>query len=94
MKIYMPSSDMITDHIMLILCTDKNPENIEEVTKTFHRVQQAYEVLIDAQERAWYDQHREAILRGGRQGDSIFHNRCLCSVSRSWTWGRIQRRVS
>ena len=25
--------------------------------------QEAYEVLSDAQERAWYDSHREAILR-------------------------------
>jgi len=28
-------------------------------------IQQAYEVLIDPQERAWYDKHREAILKGG-----------------------------
>jgi len=44
---------------------DKNPENIEECTKQFHLIQQAYDVLIDPQERAWYDKHREAILRGG-----------------------------
>ena len=48
------------------LVVDKNPGNIEECTAQFHLVQQAYEVLIDPQERAWYDKHREAILRGGR----------------------------
>ncbi len=48
-----------------VTISDKNPDNIEEVTKTFHEIQQAYEVLIDPQERAWYDKHREAILKGG-----------------------------
>jgi len=44
---------------------DKNPDNLEEVKAKFLEVQQAYEVLIDPQERAWYDKHREAILKGG-----------------------------
>lgn len=44
---------------------DKNPENIDECTRVFHQIQQAYEVLSDPQERAWFDKHREAILRGG-----------------------------
>ena len=44
---------------------DKNPDNIEESTEVFRIVQQAYEVLSDPQERAFYDKHREAILRGG-----------------------------
>ena len=29
-------------------------------------IQQAYDVLSDPQERAWYDNHREEILRGAR----------------------------
>ncbi|KAM0322382.1 hypothetical protein ACHAQA_009449 [Verticillium albo-atrum] len=33
-------------------------------TRRFAEVQSAYEVLSDPQERAWYDSHREAILRG------------------------------
>ncbi|XP_048759985.2 dnaJ homolog subfamily C member 21-like isoform X2 [Ostrea edulis] len=44
---------------------DKNPDNMEECTKQFRAVQQSYEVLSDSQERAWYDKHREQILRGG-----------------------------
>lgn len=38
---------------------------MEECTEQFRQVQQAYEVLIDPQERAWYDKHRDAILHGG-----------------------------
>lgn len=43
---------------------DKN-DNSEESTRVFTEIQQAYEVLIDPQERAWYDKHREKIIRGG-----------------------------
>lgn len=43
---------------------DKNQDNVEECTRTFNTIQQAYEVLSDPQERAWYDKHREEILRG------------------------------
>ncbi|KAL4236348.1 DnaJ subfamily C member 21 [Mactra antiquata] len=56
---------------------DKNPDNVEECTQQFRIVQQAYEVLSDPQERAWYDKHREAILRGGLgQGDN-YEDNCL-----------------
>ena len=44
---------------------DKNQENNEESTRIFTEIQQAYEVLSDPQERAWYDKHREQIIRGG-----------------------------
>jgi len=32
------------------------------VTKLFREVQSAYDVLMDPQERAWYDKHKDAIL--------------------------------
>ena len=44
---------------------DKNTDNSKESTRVFTEIQQAYEVLIDPQERAWYDKHREQIIRGG-----------------------------
>lgn len=43
---------------------DKNINNQEEAKTFFQLIQQAYEVLSDAQERAWYDRHREQILHG------------------------------
>ncbi|KAJ3161643.1 hypothetical protein HDU86_006413 [Geranomyces michiganensis] len=48
----------------LELHPDKNMHRIEESTILFAQIQQAYEVLSDDHERAWYDSHREAILRG------------------------------
>lgn len=32
---------------------DKNPDDVEECTRLFNSIQQAYEVLSDPQERAW-----------------------------------------
>ncbi|CAH2240112.1 dnaJ homolog subfamily C member 21 [Pararge aegeria] len=43
---------------------DKNLENLQEAKEHFQLVQNAYEVLSDPQERAWYDNHREQLLRG------------------------------
>uniref|UniRef100_A0A182RRC1 DnaJ homolog subfamily C member 21 n=1 Tax=Anopheles funestus TaxID=62324 RepID=A0A182RRC1_ANOFN len=44
---------------------DKNLDNAEEANQQFLLVQAAYDVLSDPQERGWYDNHREQILRGG-----------------------------
>ncbi|KAL6267353.1 hypothetical protein P5V15_000428 [Pogonomyrmex californicus] len=44
---------------------DKNLENPDEAKEQFQLVQQAWDILSDSQERAWYDNHREAILKGG-----------------------------
>ncbi|XP_052895508.1 dnaJ homolog subfamily C member 21 [Anopheles moucheti] len=44
---------------------DKNLDNADEANQQFLLVQAAYDVLSDPQERAWYDNHREQILRGG-----------------------------
>ncbi|KAN0064958.1 hypothetical protein ACQY0O_002016 [Thecaphora frezii] len=43
---------------------DKNPDNVEQANKIFHKLQEAYEILSDDQERAWYDQNRERLLNG------------------------------
>ena len=52
---------------------DKNPDNVDEYTEIFREIQCAYDVLSDKQERAFYDKHREAILKGGDEfvDDSI-----------------------
>ncbi|KAK6528570.1 hypothetical protein TWF281_009810 [Arthrobotrys megalospora] len=47
----------------LELHPDKNVNNVEAATKLFSEVQAAYEVLSDPQERAWYDSHKDQILR-------------------------------
>lgn len=44
---------------------DRNHGNEEAAAERFKEVSTAYEVLNDPQERQWYDDHREAILRGG-----------------------------
>lgn len=48
----------------LELHPDRNYGDAENATRRFAEIQSAYEILSDPQERAWYDSHREAILRG------------------------------
>ena len=43
---------------------DRNIGNLEEANIRFKEVGAAYAVLIDPHERKWYDDHRDAILRG------------------------------
>ncbi|KAF2429627.1 DnaJ-domain-containing protein [Tothia fuscella] len=52
----------------LELHPDRNYGKEEEATKLFAEIQAAYEILSDPQERAWYDSHESAILRGGTGG--------------------------
>ncbi|KAL8719863.1 MAG: hypothetical protein Q9225_003188 [Loekoesia sp. 1 TL-2023] len=60
----------------LELHPDRNYGNVEETTKSFAEVQSAYEILSDPQERAWYDTHRNVILRGDddAQGNHYEHD--------------------
>ncbi|KAJ1849763.1 hypothetical protein LPJ70_000266 [Coemansia sp. RSA 2708] len=50
--------------LALVWHPDKNHGNTEEATRVFAEIKEAYETLSDPQERAWYDNHREQILRG------------------------------
>lgn len=45
---------------------DKNQHRADEAEERFKEIRAAYETLSDANERAWYDSHREAILRAGK----------------------------
>lgn len=48
---------------------DKNTGNEQEANKKFTKLQEAYEVLSDEQERAWYDQNRERLMQGGEEDE-------------------------
>lgn len=48
---------------------DRNFGNVEEATREFADAQTAYELLSDVNERAWYDRHKDAILRGDDAGE-------------------------
>ena len=56
--------------LALKLHPDKNQNSLES-KEQFSELQAAFEVLMDKQERAWYDRHREAILLSG---DSDYKN--------------------
>ncbi|OTA65901.1 DnaJ-domain-containing protein [Hypoxylon sp. EC38] len=53
----------------LELHPDRNYGDVENATQKFAEVQAAYDILSDPQERAWYDSHRDAILRGDDPAD-------------------------
>ncbi|KAK5957962.1 hypothetical protein OHC33_001152 [Knufia fluminis] len=52
----------------LELHPDRNYGNEEGATRLFAEIQAAHEVLSDPQERAWYDSHRDVLLRGEQPG--------------------------
>ncbi|EXJ95681.1 hypothetical protein A1O1_00804 [Capronia coronata CBS 617.96] len=62
----------------LELHPDRNYGNVEDATRLFAEIQSAYEVLSDPQERAWYDSHRDILLREdqatGPGGDEFSYN--------------------
>lgn len=61
--------------LALVWHPDKNRENESEATAQFRLIQQAYDVLSEPQERAWYDKHRERIIRAGL--DRNYDDKCV-----------------
>jgi len=59
---------------------DKNHENTQAAAEKFIQIQAAYEVLSDEQERAWYDSHREQILRGV-DGDAVSQDSAIVGTT-------------
>ncbi|CAL8078053.1 unnamed protein product [Orchesella dallaii] len=55
--------------LALQLHPDKNPDRQDEAKEQFQKLQQAYETLSNPQDRAWYDKHRDAVLREGFEQD-------------------------
>lgn len=48
---------------------DKNPQRLEEAQERFRIARNAYEVLSNPAERAWYDRRRDVHRSGGNGGD-------------------------
>lgn len=82
----------------LELHPDRNYGDVENATQKFAQVQSAYEVLSDPQERAWYDSHRDAILRGDEPADTEatpeYHNVRITTADEIYTLiGRFNKSV-
>jgi DnaJ-class molecular chaperone len=68
---------------------DKNVGNEETATQFFKEIQASYAVLSDPHERKWYDDHRESILRYGKERwvvVSFFFQQSLIVSSQRWRW--------
>ncbi|KAI0098812.1 DnaJ domain-containing protein [Nemania sp. FL0031] len=82
----------------LELHPDRNFGDVDNATRKFAEVQAAYEVLSDPQERAWYDSHSDAILRGDDPADfdaaPEYHNVRLTTTDDIYTlMGRFNKSV-
>ncbi|KAF2971970.1 hypothetical protein GQX73_g1571 [Xylaria multiplex] len=82
----------------LELHPDRNYGDVDNATRKFAEVQAAYEVLSDPQERAWYDSHSDAILRGDDPADfdaaPEYHNVRLTTAEDIYTlMGRFSKSV-
>ncbi|WFD33003.1 hypothetical protein MSPP1_004060 [Malassezia sp. CBS 17886] len=56
--------------LALRLHPDKNPGQEADAQRNFVRLQEAYEVLSDDTERAWYDQNRDRLMHGAADDDA------------------------
>ena len=65
---------------------DRNLDSREEAEARFKELQGAHAVLADPHERSWYDQHRDAILRGGSgvAGDAADGSESADPASHLW----------
>ncbi|KAI0404041.1 DnaJ domain-containing protein [Xylaria palmicola] len=82
----------------LELHPDRNFGDVDNATRKFAEVQAAYEVLSDPQERAWYDSHSDAILRGDDPADfdaaPEYHNVRLATTDEIFAlMGRFNKSV-
>lgn len=78
----------------LELHPDRNYGNEEEATRTFAEVQAAYEILSDPQERAWYDSHESAILRGDDGASEEVHSYQNVRVTTADDLARLLRKFN
>ena len=62
--------------LSLKLHPDKN-QNSQESTKSFSELQAAFEVLIDKQERAWYDKHPRLYNYPGARKPRMLEKLCM-----------------
>jgi DnaJ family protein A protein 5 len=49
--------------------SEASAEKKEEANRRFLEVQDAYETLMEPNDRAWYDSHREILINGGSPGE-------------------------
>ena len=75
----------------LELHPDRNYGNVETATKHFADVQAAYEFLSDPQERAWYDSHRDAILRGVENSSELHYKSTVRVTTTADIFGYISQ---
>lgn len=54
----------------LLYHPDKNPGREAEAEEQFKAVQEAQDVLLNSETRAWYDAHRNQIIRGDEPGET------------------------
>ena len=44
-------------------------KGLRQAKEKFQELNEAYEILKDPNERAWYDSHKDQILRGDEEGE-------------------------